>query len=67
MFLADARVTVATLVLVAIGAGLRALGMEPIVCGGVLLFGCLATLVEAVHRYARGSDHPWTTGRNTTL
>lgn len=54
MFLADARLTAATLVLVAIVAGLViALRIEPLLGGGVLLLGCLAILVEAALREAR--------------
>jgi polyferredoxin len=54
MFLTDARLTMATLVLVAIVASLVvALHVEPIWCGGVLLLGCLVILVEAAIREAR--------------
>jgi hypothetical protein len=54
MFLADARLTTATLVLVAIVAGLVvALQAEPLLGGCVLLLGCLAILVEAAVREAR--------------
>ncbi|MBN9597074.1 MAG: hypothetical protein J0G36_17185 [Afipia sp.] len=54
MFLADARLTMATLVLVAIVAGLVvAFRVEPLLGGGVLLLGCLAILVEAAVREAR--------------
>jgi hypothetical protein len=55
MFLADARLTTATLVvLVAIVAGLVvALRIEPLQGGCVLLLGCLAILVEAAVREAR--------------
>jgi hypothetical protein len=54
MFLADARPTTATLVLVAIVAGLVvSLRVEPLVGGCVLLLGCLAILVEAAVREAR--------------
>ena len=54
MFLADARLTAATLVLVAIVPGLvTALRIEPLLGGGVLLLGCLAILVEAALREAR--------------
>jgi hypothetical protein len=54
MFLADARLTTATLVLVAIVAGLViALRVEPHLGGCVLLLGCLAILVEATVREAR--------------
>ena len=53
MFLADARLTTATLVLVAIVAGLVvALRVEPLQVGCVLLLGCLAFLVEAAVRDA---------------
>jgi hypothetical protein len=53
MFLADARLTTATLVLVAIVAGVVALRVEPLQGGCVLLLGCLAILVEAAIREAR--------------
>jgi hypothetical protein len=54
MFLADARLSMATLALVAIVAGLVvALPMESLVSGGILLLGCLAILVEAAAREAR--------------
>lgn len=54
MFLADARLTTATLVLVAIVAGLVvALRVESLLGGSVLLLGCLVILVEAAVREAR--------------
>jgi hypothetical protein len=54
MFLADARLSMATLALVAIVAGLVvALPMESLVSGGILVLGCLAILVEAAAREAR--------------
>jgi hypothetical protein len=54
MFLADARLTLATLALVALVAALVvALGAAPLLGGGVLLLGCLAILVEAAVREAR--------------
>lgn len=54
MFLADARFTTATLVLVAIVAGLVvALRVESLLGGSVLLLGCLVILVEAAVREAR--------------
>jgi hypothetical protein len=54
IFLADARRTTATLVLVAIVAGLAvALRVEPLQGGCVLLLGCLAILDEAAVREAR--------------
>jgi hypothetical protein len=54
MFLADAGLTTATLVLVAIVAGLVvAWHVEPLLGGCVLILGCLAILVEAALREAR--------------
>jgi hypothetical protein len=53
MFLADARLTLATPALVTIVAGLSAAHIEPSVCGALLLLGSLAILVEAVVREAR--------------
>ena len=53
MFLADARLTVATLALVALAAGLIALQVAPLAAGALLLLGCLAILVEAAAREAR--------------
>ena len=58
MFLADASLTTTTLVLVAIVSGLfLTLRVEPLLGEGVLLRGCLATLVEAVAREARRRRH----------
>jgi hypothetical protein len=54
MFLADARLTFAVLLLVAVVAGLAALPLQPFIAGIALLLGCIAILVEAVHREARG-------------
>jgi len=53
MFLADARLTLATLVLVAGVAVLIALQVAPLLAGAILLCGCLAILLEAVLREAR--------------
>jgi hypothetical protein len=54
MFLADARLTMATLALVAIVGGLViAMHADPLVGGSVLILGCLAILVEASVREAR--------------
>jgi hypothetical protein len=54
MFLADAGLTSATLILVAIISALLLWGrLDPALCGGLLLVGCLAILVEAVLREAR--------------
>ena len=54
MFFTDARLSFATLFLVAIVAGLMALRVEPVIGGGVLLVSCLVILVTAAHREARG-------------
>jgi hypothetical protein len=55
MFLPDSRLALAILFLVAMVAGLvAALRVEAFLGGGVLLFGSLAILVEAVSREARG-------------
>jgi len=54
MFLADARLTLATLFLVAVVAALVGVWrVGPLVCGGLLVLGCLVILVEAVSREAR--------------
>jgi len=57
MFLADARLTIATLSLVAMVAGLVVAVRDPLLAGGVLLFGCLAIVVEAARREARQRNH----------
>ena len=49
MFVADARLTVAILCVVAVAAALiRLAGMAPLLGGGVLLAGCLGVLISAV-------------------
>jgi hypothetical protein len=54
MFVADARLTLAILLLVGVVAGLvSAFPAVPYLTGGVLLFGFVAILVEAVVREAR--------------
>jgi len=54
MFLADARLSGATLALVALVAVLLlALPLPALLGGALLLFGCLAVLVEATLREAR--------------
>jgi hypothetical protein len=54
MFLADARLASAILVLVLIVAGLTiSFGVEPLIGGGTLLLGCLVILVEAAVRETR--------------
>ena len=58
MFFADARLTVATLFLVAIVGGLvSGLEIEPFLAGGVLLLGCLGILVGAACSQAKGRVH----------
>ena len=58
MFLADVRLTFATLVLVAIvGALVDGLEVEPLLAGSVLLLGCLGILVGTVSREARDRAH----------
>ena len=54
MFWADARLTIAILLLVALTAGLM-IGFQPnpVVGSGVLLGGCLLILIEATVRGAR--------------
>jgi uncharacterized membrane protein len=54
MFLADARLAVAILLLVAIVGALVAVRVEPFLAGGVLLVGCLSILAGTVSREARG-------------
>ncbi|SDR41890.1 hypothetical protein SAMN05444161_3721 [Rhizobiales bacterium GAS191] len=54
MFLADARLTTATLILVAIVAALIVwLHVDPVLGGAILLFGSLAIVIEAVLREVR--------------
>jgi hypothetical protein len=54
MFLADARLTTATLVLVAlVGLIVVAMRIEPLVGGALLVAGCLAIVAEAAAREAR--------------
>ncbi|MBU0726679.1 MAG: hypothetical protein KJ904_05480 [Alphaproteobacteria bacterium] len=54
MFLGDARLSVAILLVVAVAAGLIELTViEPLLAGGILLAGCLLVLLEAVRRRAR--------------
>jgi hypothetical protein len=58
MFLADRRLTFATLSLVAIVGGLVVgLHIEPFLAGGVLLLGCLGILVGTANREAKVRAH----------
>lgn len=57
MFLADARLTFATLVLVAIvGALVDGLEVEPLLAGSVLVLGCLGILVGTASREATAAE-----------
>lgn len=54
MFLADARLTGATLMLVgAVAVLVRRFGVAPLFCGGLLLLGCLAILATVTTVAAR--------------
>ena len=54
MFVAEKRLTIAVLVIVAVAGSLVDFaGLNPLVGGGVLLFGCLSLLIESVCRAAR--------------
>ena len=51
MFVTDARLTVTTLLLVALAAILiMVFHVESLICGGVLLVGCFAIVIEATIR-----------------
>lgn len=57
MFVGDARLTVAVLAVVAAAAALIDLvGIDPLIGGCVLLFGCLTVVVGAVVWTARRQD-----------
>lgn len=54
MFLGDARLTAAILIVVALSAALiDVAGVEPLIGGGVLLVGCLVLVVESARRSGR--------------
>jgi amino acid transporter len=53
MFVSDAPLTAAILVVVASAAALAGLGAPAWLVGGALLLGCVAVLVESVTREAR--------------
>ena len=54
MFVGDARLSAAILVVVAIAAGtIRLTGASPLAGGALLLLGCLAVMIGAVLRAAR--------------
>lgn len=53
MFVADARLTVAILAMVAVASGfIKATNLPPVVGGVFLLFGCIAVLFVSVRREA---------------
>ena len=55
MFVAEKRLAIAVLAIVAVAGSLVDFaGLNPLVGGAVLLFGCLVVLIESVCRAARG-------------
>jgi hypothetical protein len=55
MFVAEKRLAIAVLAIVAVAGSLVDFaGLDPLVSGAVLLFGCLILLIESVCRAARG-------------
>jgi hypothetical protein len=59
MFMADSRLTLAVLAIVAGAAALIKLaGIDPLGAGGILLSGCLGLLIENVRRSARSGVKP---------
>jgi hypothetical protein len=57
MFLADAWLTAAIIVLVSLAGALAAFDAEPLVSGGMLLVGSLVILVATACREVRGCAH----------
>jgi hypothetical protein len=54
MFVAEKRLTIAVLAIVAMtGLSVDFAGLNPLIGGAVLLFGCLILLIESVCRAAR--------------
>ena len=54
MFVGERRLTIAVLMIVAMAGGLVDFtGLDPLVGGAVMLFGCLILLIESVCRSAR--------------
>ena len=57
MFAAEKRLAVAVLtVVIMAGCLVDFTGLDPLVGGTVLLFGCLFLLIESVYRSARAGD-----------
>ncbi|MBZ9757314.1 hypothetical protein LB524_18680 [Mesorhizobium sp. ESP6-5] len=55
MFVDDGNLALLALILIAlITAAVKVLALPPLVCGCLLLIGCLAILLESVRRAARG-------------
>ena len=55
MFVAEKRLAIAVLTIVAVtGSLVDFAGLDPLVGGAVLLLGCLTLLIESVCRAARG-------------
>jgi hypothetical protein len=56
MFVAEKRLTIAVLTIVAMaGCLIDFTDLDPLVGGSVVLFGCLILLIESVYRCARAS------------
>ena len=54
MFVGETRLTISVLAIVAaVGSLVDFIGLDPLLGGGVLLFGCLILLVEDLCRSAR--------------
>jgi hypothetical protein len=54
MFVGETRLTISVLAIVAaVGSLVDFIGLDPLLGGAVLLFGCLILLVESVCRSAR--------------
>jgi hypothetical protein len=56
MFVGEARLTISILAVVAVvGSLVDFIGLDPLLGGAALLFGCLTLLIESVRRSARAS------------
>jgi hypothetical protein len=54
MFVGETRLTISVLAIVAaVGSLVKFIGLDPLLGGAALLFGCLILLVESVRRSAR--------------
>lgn len=67
MFLGDARLSTAILGVVALAAALIDLAhAAPLLGGAVLLLGCVAIVLESVHRAARRRDAEISAGQGSS-